>query len=235
MTEAIEAVKCALRQSKDGVVVSFVLHPNDDASHLLSMPIGQRVMLAVQPFTESGADTANAPASSIGGVPHPAKSAGPTSPTPSGHLPPVNPPQAPDGRQSSPGDGDAREAPPTLEQSIKQAKLENRVRTDENIARTAGIKPRVPFHQKPLSQQAGILCRDVAFQLWACAQFPRHQVAMDEPKSCEIWLKRKLGIVSFTELDDEGAHTEAAHQFVRLVEQFESDPNINRAPRATGT
>lgn len=41
----IEAVKYALRQSKDGTVVSFVIHPEDLDPALQCLPIGARVML----------------------------------------------------------------------------------------------------------------------------------------------------------------------------------------------
>ena len=41
-----EAIKYALRQSKDGVVVSFVVHPSDVGPELMAMPIGARVMVA---------------------------------------------------------------------------------------------------------------------------------------------------------------------------------------------
>lgn len=208
MTEAIEAVKCALRQSDKGMIVSFVVHPNDDASHLLSMPIGQRVMLAVQPFIESGAETAALHRPAASGPTLPAKSACPTSPTPSG-LPPPLPPAAPEGRQQSPGSGDAREAPPTF------------IMTHDDVLPK---RPRTPFHQKPLSQQAAILCRDVAFQLWASAHLEGDPVR--EPKSCEIWLKRKLGIVSFTELD--AGWPGQCSPFRDMVEQFEK--SVGRIP-----
>ena len=38
-----EAVKYALRQSKDGVVVSLVIHPSDVDNELMSLPIGSRI------------------------------------------------------------------------------------------------------------------------------------------------------------------------------------------------
>lgn len=37
---AIEVKKYALRQSKDGTIISFVLHPHDDATELVTAPIG---------------------------------------------------------------------------------------------------------------------------------------------------------------------------------------------------
>lgn len=40
-----EAIKYALRQSKDGTVVSFVIHPNDLDPELQCLPIGTRVMI----------------------------------------------------------------------------------------------------------------------------------------------------------------------------------------------
>lgn len=41
-----EAIKCSLRQSKDGVVVAFVVQPDDVRPELLSLPVGSRVMIA---------------------------------------------------------------------------------------------------------------------------------------------------------------------------------------------
>ena len=40
-----EAIKYALRQSKDGVIVSFVVHPNDVDDQLTCLPIGARVAI----------------------------------------------------------------------------------------------------------------------------------------------------------------------------------------------
>jgi hypothetical protein len=48
-----EAVKYAYRQSKDGVVVSFVVHPNDVPPELAVSHIGARYMIA---FVEIGDD-----------------------------------------------------------------------------------------------------------------------------------------------------------------------------------
>lgn len=41
-----EALKYSLRQSKDGVVVAFVVQPDDVQPELLSLPVGARVMIA---------------------------------------------------------------------------------------------------------------------------------------------------------------------------------------------
>ena len=63
-----------------------------------------------------------------------------------------------------------------------------------------------------------MLCKDMAFRTWIGESAP--------PKTCEIILKRKLGIVSFTELDsaDNGGKGAAALSgFVQMVEQFERD------------
>ncbi len=43
--QEIEAIKYALRQSKDGTVVSFVIHPEDLDPELQCLPIGARVKL----------------------------------------------------------------------------------------------------------------------------------------------------------------------------------------------
>lgn len=42
-----EAKKVAYRQTKDGLVVSFVIHPNDMPDALAVAPLGQRYMLAM--------------------------------------------------------------------------------------------------------------------------------------------------------------------------------------------
>lgn len=49
---AVEAKKYALRQSKDGVIVSFVLHPADMNDVVTLAPIGQRGMLVFVPIGE---------------------------------------------------------------------------------------------------------------------------------------------------------------------------------------
>lgn len=43
----VEAVKTALRQSKDGVVLSLALHPNDMPPSILTDPVGTRYMVAL--------------------------------------------------------------------------------------------------------------------------------------------------------------------------------------------
>lgn len=48
-----EAIKCALRQSKEGVVLSLVIHPNDLDPAVLSAPIGQQWIVALAPYVES--------------------------------------------------------------------------------------------------------------------------------------------------------------------------------------
>lgn len=45
--EHCEAKKHAYRQTQDGVVVSFVLHPNDLPDGLATAPLGTRYMLAL--------------------------------------------------------------------------------------------------------------------------------------------------------------------------------------------
>ena len=42
-----EAVKSALRQTKDGLSISLVIHPNDIPNPLLSDPIGSRYMVGM--------------------------------------------------------------------------------------------------------------------------------------------------------------------------------------------
>ena len=42
-----EAVKSVLRQSKDGIVLSLVIHPSDIPNPLLSDPIGSRYMVGM--------------------------------------------------------------------------------------------------------------------------------------------------------------------------------------------
>lgn len=44
---AVEVKKHSLRQSRDGLIVSFVCHPNDIPDSLLTSPIGQRYVLAL--------------------------------------------------------------------------------------------------------------------------------------------------------------------------------------------
>lgn len=45
MSAAFEALKYSLRQSKDGVVVAFVVQPHDVTPELMALPVGARVMI----------------------------------------------------------------------------------------------------------------------------------------------------------------------------------------------
>lgn len=55
-----EAKKYALRQAKDGVVVSFLVHPADVIAELLSAPIGEHYVVALAPY-EKAAEQAEQP------------------------------------------------------------------------------------------------------------------------------------------------------------------------------
>lgn len=57
-----EAKKYALRQAKDGVIVSFVVHPNDVVAELLSSPIGEHYVVALAPYEEKAAEAEQQPA-----------------------------------------------------------------------------------------------------------------------------------------------------------------------------
>lgn len=48
-----EAKKYALRQAKDGVIVSFVVHPSDVVADLLSAPIGEHYVVALAPYEKA--------------------------------------------------------------------------------------------------------------------------------------------------------------------------------------
>lgn len=79
-----EAIKYSLRQSKDGVVVAFVVQPEDVRPELMALPVGARVMIAW---------------SQIGDDEKPAASVSPThAKAPERPLPP-EPPQAPKPRR----------------------------------------------------------------------------------------------------------------------------------------
>ena len=47
VSHAFEAVKSALRQTKDGISISLVIHPNDVPNPLLSDPVGSRYMVGM--------------------------------------------------------------------------------------------------------------------------------------------------------------------------------------------
>lgn len=57
-----EAKKYALRQAKDGVVVSFLVHPNDVVPQLLSAAIGEHYVVALAPYEEKAAEAEQQPA-----------------------------------------------------------------------------------------------------------------------------------------------------------------------------
>lgn len=52
-TFTIEGLKYAYRQTKDGHVVSFVIHPNDVSLDLTNAPIGQRFELVLRQLSET--------------------------------------------------------------------------------------------------------------------------------------------------------------------------------------
>lgn len=54
-----EAKKSGLRQSKDGVVISLVIHPSDVSQEILSDPIGQVYMVACAPVDDEPQQPAN--------------------------------------------------------------------------------------------------------------------------------------------------------------------------------
>lgn len=58
-----EARKYALRQAKDGVVVSFVVHPSDVVPELLSAPIGEHYVVALAPYEKAAEQAEQQPAS----------------------------------------------------------------------------------------------------------------------------------------------------------------------------
>lgn len=58
-----EAKKYALRQAKDGVVVSFLVHPADVIAELLSAPIGEHYVVALAPYEKAAEQAEQRPAS----------------------------------------------------------------------------------------------------------------------------------------------------------------------------
>ncbi len=60
-----EAKNYALRKSKDGVIVSFVVHPNDVTPELLNLPVGAQLMIGWKEFTEGGEANKRGTASSV--------------------------------------------------------------------------------------------------------------------------------------------------------------------------
>lgn len=71
-----EAKKHAYRQTQDGIVVSFVVHPNDMCADLAIAPLGTQYVVALAPYTEE-----QRPPSSTGPEqPHPMRTVGGSSP-----------------------------------------------------------------------------------------------------------------------------------------------------------
>ena len=65
-----EAKKYALRQAKDGVIVSFVVHPSDVVAELLSAPIGEHYVVALAPYEKAAEQAEQQPAPEPEKVPH---------------------------------------------------------------------------------------------------------------------------------------------------------------------
>ena len=68
---SFEAKKYALRQAKDGVVVSFLVHPADVVPELLSAAIGEHYVVALAPYEEKAAEVERQPAPET--IPEPEK------------------------------------------------------------------------------------------------------------------------------------------------------------------
>lgn len=63
---SFEAIKYAYRQTKDGFVLSFVVHPSDMPDDMATAPIGQRFMIAYGAITDSGAGASTAARERVG-------------------------------------------------------------------------------------------------------------------------------------------------------------------------
>jgi hypothetical protein len=63
---SFEAIKYAYRQTKDGFVLSFVVHPSDMTDDMATAPIGQRFMIAYGAITDSGAGASTAARERVG-------------------------------------------------------------------------------------------------------------------------------------------------------------------------
>ena len=50
----VDVIKCAYRQSKEGFVISFVIHPQDKHPELSDAPIGSQWQLQLVPLDEHG-------------------------------------------------------------------------------------------------------------------------------------------------------------------------------------
>lgn len=51
---SFEAIKVSMRQSKDGVMVTFAIHPNDQTNDLLIHPVGSRYQVALVQLDDEG-------------------------------------------------------------------------------------------------------------------------------------------------------------------------------------
>jgi hypothetical protein len=61
MVTKFEAKKHAWRQTQDGIVVSFVIHPDDVDGALAVSPLGTRYYIAIVPAEQADADAAKVP------------------------------------------------------------------------------------------------------------------------------------------------------------------------------
>lgn len=71
-----EAIKTSYRQTKDGMVISFAIHPNDLPPELALAPVGTRVLLAVAEIVDGAPEPVlETPPPSVAKSPDPVKSA----------------------------------------------------------------------------------------------------------------------------------------------------------------
>lgn len=83
MTEGhFEAIKYAYRQSKDGFVLSFVVHPSDMPDELATAAIGSRFMVAFASIPDTGPKPSLTTGPAEGGAAHKSAATAPPSPKP---------------------------------------------------------------------------------------------------------------------------------------------------------
>lgn len=135
-----EAKKHAYRQTQDGIVVSFVVHPNDVCADLAIAPLGTQYIVALAPYTEAASPSSNGRTPDSDSGDRGSSPRGETSPSSSnGRTADF---ESAD-RGSNPRDGSKSPAPSPEK-----------------------VKERKPFHTLPRSQQAAILINDASFQWW---------------------------------------------------------------------
>lgn len=185
-----DAIKIAYRQSKDGFVVTFAIHPQDMPAELANADIGSQWRISLVPLDEHG----NA---SLSPAPEVAAAAA--------QIPSQKDHQRQAGNTVGASDRSA-EACPSEPRTVP--------RTTANAVTAGKDRQPRPFTSLPLPQQAALLCQDPVFWSFVTEEF---DVTITNALNATDFLRNHCGVTSRRELTE---FASASGLFTSLREQF---------------